>query len=149
MRQHALLRTSNAMIEGEGEQNVNMPKPISTRTHGVIDYITAGTLMALPFVLGWSGRARGLAVGAGIATLATSLMTDYELGAVRLIPMKAHLSIDGAQASALLGAPRAVGDKWAGRILAMIGAMETAVAGMTKMHSTTEIADQPRLALES
>jgi hypothetical protein len=104
--------------------------------------------MALPFVLGWNGRARGLALGAGIATLATSLLTDYELGAVRVIPMKAHLSIDGAQASALLGAPRAVGDRWAGRVLAMIGAMETAVASMTKMVSPTEIAEQPRLLLE-
>jgi hypothetical protein len=125
-----------------------MPKPISTRTHGVIDYVTAGTLMALPFLLGWTGRARSLALGAGIATLGTSLMTNYELGAVRLLPMRAHLSIDGAQASALMGAPRMVNDRWAGRILAMIGAMETAVAGMTKMTSPTEIAGNPRLALE-
>ncbi len=138
-------------MEGPGNEEipiVNMPKPISTRTHGVIDYITAGTLMALPFALGWNGRARGLALGAGLATLATSLMTDYELGAIRVIPMKAHLSIDGAQASALLGAPRAVSDKWAGRVLAMIGAMETAVASLTEMVSTTEIAEQPRLALD-
>ncbi len=128
-----------------------MPKPISTKTHGVIDYITAGTLMSLPFLLGWSGRARGLALGAGIATLGTSLMTNYELGAVRLLPMRAHLSIDGAQASALMSAPKMITDEhpWRGRILAMIGAMESAVAALTKMHSPEEIAESPRLALES
>jgi hypothetical protein len=129
---------------------VEMPRPISTRTHGVIDYITSGTLMALPFLLGWEGRARGLALGAGIATLGTSLMTNYEYGAVKLLPMKAHLSIDAAQASALMSAPKIMnGDgRWAGRILAMIGAMESAVGAMTKTHSPEELAENPQLALD-
>lgn len=130
---------------------MEMPKPISTKTHGVIDYLTSGTLMALPFLLGWSGRARGLALGAGLATLGTSLITKYELGAVGLLPMKAHLSIDAAQSSALMSAPKIISDedRWPGRILAMIGAMESAVGALTKVHSPQEIAEQPRLALES
>ena len=67
-----------------------MTRPISTRTHGVIDYAFSATLMTLPFALGWRGRAANLAFGAGLATLATSLMTNYELGAVKMLPMKAH-----------------------------------------------------------
>jgi hypothetical protein len=127
-----------------------MPRPISTRTHGVIDYITCGTLMALPFLFGWHGRARGLALGAGLTTLGTSLITNYELGVVKLLPMKAHLAIDGAQASALMSAPKMVdGDgAWAGRVLAMIGAMESAVGAITKTRSPEELLEDGQLALD-
>jgi hypothetical protein len=121
---------------------MQMPKPISTRTHGAIDYVFSGTLIALPLILGWSGRARGLSLGAGFATLATSLMTNYEFGAVRLLPMKAHLSIDAAEASALLSAPRMFGgeeNRTAGRVLAVMGAVASAVGALTKTRSKTEL----------
>ena len=125
---------------------MEMPRPISTRTHGVIDYLFSGALLALPFVCGWTGRARGLALSAGFATLGTSLMTNYELGAFHLLSMKAHLSIDAAQASALLSAPKMVGNeraRWAGRVLAIMGAVESAIGAMTETHSTTELARLP------
>jgi len=125
---------------------MEMPRPISTRTHGAIDYLFSGTMLALPFLCGWTGRARGLALSAGLATLGTSLMTDYELGVYHLIPMKAHLSIDAAQASALLSAPKMIaGDtsRWAGRVLALMGAVESAVGAMTQTHSPTELRRLP------
>ena len=67
-------------------------KPISTRAHGVLDYLTAGTLLALPRMMGW---------GPG----ATRLLTRYELGLVKKLPMKGHLALDGMSGALLCVAP--------------------------------------------
>ena len=69
-------------------------KLLSTRTHGVVDYLTAGTLLALPRAMGWGDRVTNLLTGAALGTVAYSLLTRYELGAVKVLPMKAHLALD-------------------------------------------------------
>ena len=116
-------------------------RPISTRAHGVIDYVFAATLVGLPFALRWRGRAAQLSVSAGLATLGVSLMTNYELGVAKVLPMKAHLGIDAAENSVLLSAPRIVGDedRGAGRLLAMLGTLGSAIGAMTKTRSPLEL----------
>ena len=80
---------------------------ISTRTHGVLDYLTGGALLAMPKMLGigdvpTSARVLVLA-GAGAA--AYSAITDYELGLLRLLPMPAHLALDAASGVLLASSP--------------------------------------------
>jgi hypothetical protein len=122
-----------------------MMKPITTRTHGIIDYVYGGTLIALPFLMRWDRRASRLAVGAGLATIGVSMMTNYELGLVRLLPMRAHLAMDAAETSMLMGAPRRLGsmDGGAGRVLAMLGALGAAVGAMTQTQSPYERRELP------
>jgi hypothetical protein len=122
-----------------------MMKPISTRTHGIIDYAYAGALIALPFLLRWNRRASRLSIGTGLATLGVSMMTNYECGLVRLLPMKAHLAVDAAETSMLMGAPKTLGsmDDGAGRILAMFGALGAAVGAMTQTSSPYERRELP------
>src|SRR5581483_4624506 len=79
----------NAGRHGGNPEVTDMMKPISTRTHGIIDYAFAGALIALPFLLRWDRRAARLSLGAGLATLGVSMMTNYECGLVRLLPMRA------------------------------------------------------------
>jgi hypothetical protein len=116
-------------------------RPISTRTHGIIDYIFSATLLTLPFALRWPARAAQLSVGAGLATLGVSLLTNYEYGLARLLPMKAHLGMDAAENSLLMSAPKIVGgeDRSAGRILAMMGTVGSAIGAMTKTRSPLEL----------
>lgn len=56
---------------------------ISTRVHGMMDYLMAILLMVAPWIFGFSdgGAAMWMPIilGAGVALY--SLMTDYELGA--------------------------------------------------------------------
>ena len=85
-----------------------MMKPISTRTHGMIDYVYAGTLIALPFLMQWDRRAAQLSIGAGLATFGVTVMTNFELGLLRLLPMRAHLAMDAAESSMLMSAPRMI-----------------------------------------
>jgi hypothetical protein len=69
---------------------------ISTRTHGAIDYLTGAGLLVAPPLLGISDEpasSRALRA-AGLAATAYSLLTDYEFGLLRIIPMPAHLAMD-------------------------------------------------------
>jgi hypothetical protein len=87
--------------------------------HGVVDYLAAAALLTMPFVLGLgtsSPLAKWLAVGTGLAVIATSLLTDYKYGALRVLPFKGHLAIDTAVATAFALAPSLLGftglDAW-------------------------------------
>lgn len=123
-----------------------MYRPISTRTHGIIDLIFSGTLIALPLVFKWNRRATRLAISGAAATLANTLMTNFELGAVKLLPMKAHLSIDAGEASVLLSARKILSDDThAGGALMVMGAIESAVGALTKTSSPLELAPAPAL----
>jgi hypothetical protein len=67
---------------------------ISTRVHGIIDYLSAATLLLGPRLLNWDARlVAGATVMAVVLTL-LSLATRYEMGAVRVIPMRVHLALD-------------------------------------------------------
>ncbi len=82
-----------------------MNRPISTMMHGILDYVTAPTLMVLPRALGWSQRVTTLLNGAGLGVLAYSVLTRYELGLIRVLPMKAHLALDIASGGMLALSP--------------------------------------------
>jgi len=122
-----------------------MMKPISTRTHGIIDYAYGGALIVLPFLMRWDRRAARLSLGAGLATLGVSLVTNYECGLVRLLPMRAHLAMDAAETSMLMGAPRVLGsvDNGAGWVLATLGALGAAIGAMTQTQSPYERRELP------
>ena len=78
---------------------------ISTRTHGVLDFVTAGTLVALPRMLGWGERLTNTLTTVALGTLGYSLLTNYEFGLFRVLPMRAHLAIDAVSGAALCSAP--------------------------------------------
>ena len=88
-----------------------MYKPISTKAHGVLDYLTIATFITLPRVMGWS---RGLTQGMtllGLGKLGYTLMTRHELGLVKKLPMQAHLVLDAAGGAALCAMPMLLGDE--------------------------------------
>ncbi len=71
-----------------------MRKPISTATHGIIDYLTVGALFALPSMLGFSPGLSKAVRMIGLKKLAIAAATQHEMGVVKLIPMKKHLAMD-------------------------------------------------------
>ncbi|HEY0742012.1 MAG TPA: SPW repeat protein [Chryseosolibacter sp.] len=71
-------------------------KIISTRAHGILDYLMGGLLIASPWLFDF---ARGEAetwvpVILGAGAILYSLMTDYEYSLSRSISMKTHLNLD-------------------------------------------------------
>ena len=96
-------------------------KLISTRTHGVLDYLSVGTLLAVPRALGWGPRVTNLLTGAAVGTLAYSLLTRYELGLVKVLPMPAHLALDAIQGALTCAAPALLPDEDGSVAVALVG----------------------------
>jgi hypothetical protein len=80
---------------------------LSGKVHGVIDYLCAITLFASPklFHFGDQNIAPQAAMVLGAVVLFYSLITDYELGVIRMMPFSGHLLCDFVAGIALLGAP--------------------------------------------
>jgi hypothetical protein len=72
-------------------------RPISSRMHGMFDYVGGVALIAAPWIFGFSdlgGAAVAVPVVLGVLILLQSLATDYEFGVFRIIPLRAHLMVD-------------------------------------------------------
>jgi hypothetical protein len=107
---------------------------LTTRVHGVLDYLVGVLLIALPWLMGFGGTGAAAAVpmALGAATLAYSLLTDYELGALRRIPMPAHLWLDALSGLLLAASPWMLGfDLQVWKPHVALGALEVVVAFLT------------------
>lgn len=69
---------------------------ISTKTHGLLDYISAVLLVVSPWIFGFSGggAAQYTAILAGVAIVIYSSLTDYEASIVEVLPVPLHLGLD-------------------------------------------------------
>ena len=110
---------------------------IGTKAHGVADYATSALLLAAPSVLRFQNRRSALLLrAAGGGVLATSLLTDYELGVARKLPMPAHLALDAATGALLAGSPWLLGlrgkhaREWLPGLIVGVG--EIAAAALTE-----------------
>ena len=111
---------------------------VPTSVHGAIDYVTGGALLAAPSLLGLKDQPRSALVlrSAGGGALAYSLITDYELGLLRLLPMPTHLAMDAASGILVAASPWLLGFAnrgpryWLPHVL--VGAMEVLAATSTK-----------------
>lgn len=113
---------------------------ISTRTHGVLDYLTGLLLIAAPYLLGFADGTAAQYVPQilGVLLLGASLLTDYELGVMRMIPMSVHLTMDIAMGVLLAASPWLFG--FADRVFwphLLIGLMEVAAGFMTRTTPDT------------
>lgn len=116
-----------------------VPKVIDPATHAVLDYLTAGTFIAMGFgLLGRNRRAAGLAFANGFAVLGLSLMTDYPGGVFRTVSFKTHGTVDMMQAGMSAMGPALLG--FAGEPEAQMfhaqAAVEAAVVAATDWDNT-------------
>jgi hypothetical protein len=86
-----------------------MPKPISPRVHGMIDYGTSAAVAAAPAVLDIPRTARNLFESLATAYTGLSSVTDYPLSLKRLIPFKVHGATELAIAAVLPAMPWLLG----------------------------------------
>lgn len=87
-------------------KNKKIMRFIPTKIHGIMDYTVSSILSASPAFLPLKYKtARKLLVSAGLGATIYSLFTNYELGAVKKIPMKTHLNLDVASGIFLLMSP--------------------------------------------
>jgi hypothetical protein len=111
---------------------------ISTRTHGIIDYLTGGLLIVAPYLFDFAtgGVEQWLPQALGAMIIVMSLITKYELSVAKLIPLKLHLGVDVLGGILLAASPWLFG--FADRIWwphLLIGLMEIVVPLMTNRDS--------------
>jgi len=83
-------------------------KIIPTFVHGVADYIGGLVLLVAPNVFGFAdvgGAAVWVPRVLGVIVLLQSIMTNYELGLVKILPMKMHLMNDYVAGLVLAASP--------------------------------------------
>jgi hypothetical protein len=82
-----------------------MMRIIPTRLHGVIDYLAGILFIVLPKLLDWNQTANYLLSIMGVSVIVYSLITRYELGAIKWMPMRVHLILDILSGLLLIAAP--------------------------------------------
>jgi hypothetical protein len=99
----------------------------------MLDYLVGVILIIAPWVLDFAdgGPEQWVPVILGVGAIAYSLMTDYELGVVKMIPMSMHLMLDIGSGIILAASPWLFGfadDVWVPHVV--VGVFEI-VAGLT------------------
>jgi hypothetical protein len=132
---------------GEAGGAEPMKRPISTQTHGVIDYTWAASAAAICERISGAPRTKSLLRGASGAATGSSAFTNYEAGLVRMMPMKGHLALDVAMCAVLLAAPLFI--PAAERRYAAIPIAFGAVGLLTALLTQTTAPTEYRAALRS
>lgn len=111
---------------------------IPSSVHGALDYLVGLFLISAPWMLGFSDQSipATVMIAVGAINLAYSLLTNYELGVLRLISMPLHLWLDFISGALLAASPWLFGfsDKvWAPHL--MLGIFEMAAALTSKRQA--------------
>ena len=89
-------------------------KLFSTRVHGFLDYGTVINLPVLFRLLRAGKTTQQIANGGALAVLLYSLLTRYELGAFKALPMPVHKALDALLGTVLCGTALRQTDESAG-----------------------------------
>lgn len=83
-------------------------KPVTTRTHGMLDYVLGPVLFLAPNIFGFAdldGPAVWVPRLIGALTLLQAIVTRFELGLLKVMPMRFHLFNDYAAGAFLAASP--------------------------------------------
>jgi hypothetical protein len=117
---------------------------ISTRMHGMEDYVVGILLLLAPNLFGFADVAAAAMTArvVGVAILGMALLTRYELGMAKVIPMSMHLTMDVLTGLLLAASPWLFGFADAGSQAWMphvvIGLMVVLSSLMTETHPRFE-----------
>ena len=121
-----------------------MTKPIATRMHGIIDYTWAAAASSLAGRMDGATSTARLLRGAANAATASALVTNYECGAIRALPMKGHLALDALLCGALVASPLYLptAERRHALIPVLFGITGLIAAAFTQTHAPTEAEEE-------
>ena len=127
-----------------------LPKVIDARKHGIIDYCHAAFFLGMAYVCRKSEpRAALAALCTGSFVLVQSLLTDYPLGAKKVIPFKVHGQMDAAFAASSFMVPKVFGfpGTTAANVFTGNSFVEAAVVGATDFSSERARSEESEYSL--
>jgi len=137
-----IMSVATALVE---RLETRLPKVIDARTHGIIDYCHAAFFFGMALMCRRSNpRAAIAAAATGGFVLVQSLLTDYPLGAAKIIPFSVHGQMDAAFAASSFAMPRLFGFTGtpAATVFTTNGFVEGSVVGMTNWDSNEARAEE-------
>jgi drug/metabolite transporter (DMT)-like permease len=117
---------------------------IPTKLHGFLDYIVGVALIAAPWIFQFSDNTAATVVPIvlGIGLILYSLITDYELGVARVLPMAVHNLFDIVAGAVLIASPWIFGfadedaNFWAPHVI--VGVAAIVLGLVTEQHPRDE-----------
>ena len=113
---------------------------IPTEVHAALDYLASAANLAFPRLLGLGDEPSAVLVARidGLAGAGYGLLTDYELGALRIVPMSLHLALDAAKGIFMAASPWLFGFAKKGTrywlVHVLMGTADVVVAMTTRMR---------------
>ena len=98
-----------------------MQKLISTRTHGILDYVTVGFALAFPRFLPCKESTKNAITTLFLGKLGYAMLTQHEMGLYKLIGMKTHLALDCMGGATLCAIPFMTDEDDPGTIACCVG----------------------------
>jgi hypothetical protein len=129
---------------------------ISRSTHAMLDLVTVGFALAFPRVLGCRPAFTSAVTSLALGKLGYTLMTQHRLGIVKVLPMKAHLTMDAVGGAAMCALPFVTDEDDPAAIACSVGMglFDIAAAPMTecgpddgRQKPGTRVLDQAREAM--
>lgn len=116
-------------------------KIISSKLHGVLDYLVGIILIISPWLFGFAnpGAQMTIPVTLGIGAIIYSIVTKYELGIFKIIPFRIHLIIDALSGILLASSPWLFG--FADNVYLphlVFGTLEIVVVLLTKTYTSAD-----------
>ena len=114
---------------------------ISTKTHGILDYLVGIILISAPWIFGFArnGAETWVPVILGAGAILYSLLTNYEMGVSKTISMRTHLALDVASGIFLAASPWIFGfNDYVYLPHLILGLGEIAVATLTNPYPSYE-----------
>lgn len=129
---------------------MNSIRFVPTRVHGILDYVGGVGLIASPFIFGsmdLGGIPVILPIVLGVGLVGYSLATDYEHGipALKVIPMRVHLTFDFVASAFLAAAPFLFGysnqglNVWLPQVIAGIGVIGLVLVSKTDPEPAADV----------
>jgi hypothetical protein len=108
---------------------------IPTKTHGILDYVVGALLIIAPWLFDFAngGAEQWVPIILGAGVILYSLLTNYELGVMKMIPMPTHLMLDIGGGIILAASPWLFGfadDIWWPHLI--VGLLEIGTGLMTQ-----------------
>jgi hypothetical protein len=113
---------------------------IPTEVHGALDYLASAANLAFPRLLVLKDEPWAVLVPriGGLAGAGYGLLTDYEMGALRIVPMPLHLALDATKGLVMAASPWLFGFAKKGTrywlVHLLMGTAGVVVAATTRMR---------------
>jgi hypothetical protein len=129
---------------------MNSMRFVSSRMHGILDYIVGVLLLVAPELLGFSqigGPAVTIPRVIGSLIIVQAILTRYEMGLVKVLPFSLHVGIDYIVGIFLAGSPILFGfsdqpsNVWLPHVL--VGAFIFFSTLLTEVQPGYRASDQP------